>query len=115
MQQKVGDKFVNFRRITREELKVFIGVNMIMGIQTMPNYALFWSDDIYIGNQGINATMTKNRFEELSCYLHLSDSSKEPARCNANYDRLFKVRAVLDYVRSKCENNFKPTKNIAVD
>ena len=115
MQQKVGDKFVNFRRITREELKVFIGVNMIMGIQTMPNYALFWSDDIYIGNQGINATMTKNRFEELSCYLHFSDSSKEPARCDANYDRLFKVRAVLDYVRSKCENNFKPTKNIAVD
>ena len=50
-QQKLGDKFVNFRRITREELKAFIGVNMIMGIQTMPNYALFWSDDIYIGTK----------------------------------------------------------------
>ena len=114
-QQKLGDKFVNFRRITREEFKAFIGVNMIMGIQTMPNYALFWSDDIYIRNQGIKATMTKNRFEELSCYLHFSNSSKEPARGDANYNSLFKVRAVLDYVRSKCENNFKPTKNIAVD
>ena len=49
-QQKLGDKFVNAWRITCQELKAFIGVNMIMGIQKMPNYALFWSDDIYIGN-----------------------------------------------------------------
>ena len=87
---------------------------MIMGIQKMPNYALFWSDDIYIGNQGIKATMTKNRFEELSCYLHFSDSSKEPACDDTNYGRLFKVRAVLHYVGNKHKNNFKPTKNIAV-
>ena len=39
--------------------------------------------------------MTKNRFEELSCYLHFSDSSKEPACGDTNYGRLFKVRAVL--------------------
>lgn len=58
--------------------------------------------------------MTKNRFEELSCYLHFSDSSKEPACGDTNYGRLFKVRAVLYYVGNKHENNFKPTKNIAV-
>ena len=58
--------------------------------------------------------MTKNRFEELSCYLHFSDSSKEPACGDTNYGRLFKVRAVLYYVGNKRENNFKPTKNIAI-
>ena len=86
---------------------------MIMGIEKMPNYALFWSDDVYIGNQGIEAT--KNKFEELSCYLHFSDSSKEPARGDTNYGHLFKVRAVLDYVGNRRENNFKPTKTIAVN
>lgn len=59
--------------------------------------------------------MTKNRFKEISCYLHLNDSSKEYARDDANYDRLYKVRSILDYVNRKCRGNFKPTKNISVD
>ena len=59
--------------------------------------------------------MAKGRFEEISCYLHFSDSSREPAHADANYDRLFKVRSVLDYFRNKCKNNFKSTKNICVD
>ena len=43
--------------------------------------------------------MTKNRFEEISHHLHFSNSTKEPARGAVNYDRLFKVRTVIDYVR----------------
>ena len=58
--------------------------------------------------------MTKNRYEELS-YLNFSDSTKEPARGDVNYNRLFKVRTVIDYVRGKCENNLNPSKNISVD
>ena len=59
--------------------------------------------------------MTKNRFEEISQYLHFNNSTKEPACGAENFDRLFKVRAVIDYVRSRCQNTFKPTKNIYVD
>ena len=113
--QQLGDRFANFRVITRAELKAFIGINIIMGIVRLPNYALYWSNDEFFGNQGIKRVMTKNRFEELSCYLHFSDSSKEPARGDRDYDRLYKVRTVLDYVRNKCEMNFMPTKNISVD
>lgn len=69
----------------------------------------------FFGNPGIKRVMTKNRFEELSCYLHFSDSSREPGRGDRDYDRLFKVRTVLDYVRNKCETNFLPSKNISVD
>ena len=52
----------------------------------------------FFGNPGIRKVMTKNRFEELSCYLHFNDSSKEPARGDRDYDRLYKVRTILDYV-----------------
>ena len=86
-----------------------------MGIVKLPNLALYWSTDDFFANHGIKKTMAKSRFEEISSYLHFSDSSREPARGDANYDRPFKVRSVLDYVRNKCENNFKPTKNISVD
>lgn len=113
--QKLGDRFQNFHVITRAELKAFIGINIIMGIVRLPNYALYWSNDEFFGNQGIKRVMTKNRFEELSCYLHFNDSSREPARGDRDYDRLYKVRSVLDYVRDKCESNFMPSQNISVD
>ena len=109
------DRLANFRAVTCAELKAFIAINIIMGIVRLPNLALYWSCDEFFGNQGIKKTMTKNRFEEISKYLHFSDSTNEPARGAANYDRLYKVRSVLDYVRDKCEGNFKPTKNISVD
>ena len=95
-QQKLGDRFANFHQITRAELKAFIGINLIMGINRLPNYALFWSNDDFFGNQGIKRVITKNRFEEISQHLHFSDSTKEPARGAVNYDRLFKVRTVID-------------------
>ena len=112
-QQKLGDRFGNFRQITCAELKAFIGINLIMGINRLPNYALFWSNDDFFGNQGIKRVMTKNRFEEISQHLHFSDSTKEPACDAVNCDRLFKVRTVIDYVTGRCQNNFKPTKNIS--
>ena len=66
----LGDQFASFHQITRAELKAFIGINLIMGINRLPNYALFWSNDDIFGNQGIKRVMTKNA---------------------ENFDRLFKA------------------------
>ena len=49
-----------------------------MGINRLPNYALFWSNDDFFGNQGIKRVMTKNRFEEMSQHLHFSDQLRSP-------------------------------------
>ena len=62
-----------------------------MRINRLPNYALFWSNHDFFGNQGIKRVMTKNRFEEISQYLHFNDSTKEPACGAENFDRLFKA------------------------
>ena len=86
-----------------------------MGMVKLPNLALYWSTDEFFAKQGIKKTIIKNRFEEISCYLYFSNSSKEPTCGDANYNRLYKVRSIPDYVRLKCQGNFKPTKNISVD
>ena len=59
--------------------------------------------------------MTKNRFEKLCQYLHFSDTTKEPKRGEPNYDRLFKIRPVLNNVLDKAKNTYEPSKNISVD
>ena len=60
----------------------------IMGINNLPRLAMYWSSDPFIGNKGIQNVLTKNRFEELSKYLHFSNSATEPQRGEDNYDRL---------------------------
>ena len=81
------ERLARFREVTRAELKAFIAINIIMGIVKLANLALYWSTDDLFANHGINKTMAMGRFVEISCYLHFSDSSWEPARGDANYDR----------------------------
>ena len=92
-----------------------MGINIIMGISRLPHLALFWSSDDYFGNQGVKKVMTRNRFQEISCYLHFSDSSVEPTRGTPGFDRLYKIRPVFNSVLGNCQTKFKPTKNLSVD
>lgn len=86
-----------------------------MGINSLPQLALYWSSDDYFGNQGIKKVMAKNRYEEISCYLYFSDSSVEPARGTPGFDRLYKIRPIFNSILGNCQTKFKPTKNLSVD
>jgi hypothetical protein len=86
-----------------------------MGMVSLPSLASYWSTDDFFGNTGIKKVMTKNRFEEITCFIHFNDSIWEPAREARNFDRLYKVRPVIENIKGKFLNNFKPTKNISVD
>ena len=98
--------------VTSEELRAYFGLCIIMGINSLPRIAMYWSSDQFIGNTGIQNVMTKNWFEAIIQFLHFSDSTREPQRAAANYDRLFKVRVLLSRVH---ENIYEPSKNISID
>ncbi|XP_068671890.1 piggyBac transposable element-derived protein 4-like [Montipora foliosa] len=115
--QKLADtpRLQKWKDITNRELKAYFGICIIMGINNLPRIAMYWSTDPFIGNSGIQSVMTKNRFEEVSQYLHFVDSSKEPARGDANYDKLFKIRPILSIVLDNIQNAYEPSKNLSVD
>lgn len=110
----VPQRLAKFVPVTPAEIKAFVGINVIMGINVLPNLALYWSSDSFFGNQGIKKVMPKNRFQEISCYLHFNDSTREPARGTPGFDRLYKIRLILNSVLNKCQSNFKPTKNLSI-
>ena len=101
--------------VTAQELCAYFGMCIIMGINSLPRISMYWSSDSFIGNSGIQNVMTKNRFEEISQYIHFNDSSQEPPRGADNYDRLFKVRPILDNILEKIQNVFEPSKNLSID
>ena len=86
-----------------------------MGINQLPIIADYWKDDPFIGNTGIKQTMTRTRFQEISQFLHFADSTRTPARGENGYDRLYKVRAVLNAVLENSQRCYSPNKHIAID
>ena len=75
--------------VNKQELKAYFGLCIIMGINTLPRIAMSWSSNHYIGNIGVQETMTKNLFEEISQYMHFSNSTQQPQHGHDDYDRLF--------------------------
>lgn len=104
-----------WKDMTNRELKAYFGLCIFMGINNLPRIAMYWSPNPFIGNTGIQSVMTKNRFEELSQYLHFTNSETEPPRGDANYDRLFKIRPILSIVLDNIQNAYEPSKNLSVD
>ena len=108
-------RLAKFTEVSRMEMKAYFGIMIIMGMVRLPSIADYWSTDEFFGNLGIKKVMTKNRFEEITCFLHFNDSTREPPREALDFDRLYKVRPVIDYVKGNFLTNFSPSKNISVD
>ena len=96
-----------WKNVSKEELKAYFGVCMIMGINQLPRIADYWKDDL--GNTGIKQKMTRNRFQEISQFLHFTDSTRTPAHGKNVYDQLYKVRLVLNAVLENSQRCYSPT------
>lgn len=59
--------------------------------------------------------MSSRRFELLLKFLHLNDSRKYPARGQPGYDKLYKVRPLLDAVVKNFQASYTPSENLSID
>ncbi|VDI36113.1 Hypothetical predicted protein [Mytilus galloprovincialis] len=68
---------------TRDEISAFIGMQILMGINQLPDYSFYWSNNKYLGNQGFKEVMsaetevpqvarTKKRYRQLDFRINFS-------------------------------------------
>ena len=114
-QKLAGQALDKWQDVTLVELKAFLGVCVVMGVNPLPCTADYWSSDPFLGNEGIQKVMTKNRFENISRFFHFNDSSVEPRRGDDGFDRLYKVRPILTHFNAKIQELYQPGKHISVD
>ena len=101
--------------VTVPELRAYFCVVIVMGITNLPEMAMYWSSDPFYGNEGIKKVFTRARFKDIGRFLHFSDSSKEPKKGEPQYDRLYKLRHVLEFLKKKFPELYNPGKNLSVD
>ncbi|KAG8269740.1 hypothetical protein J6590_108806 [Homalodisca vitripennis] len=101
--------------LTVDELKCFLGILIIMGFHKLPSIRLYWSTDPNFHFSRISKLMSLKRFLKILRFLHLNDNEKLPDKGSPDFDKLFKIRPLLDYVNNKCQTMFQPSRNLSVD
>lgn len=84
---------------SREELLLFMGVNIVMSYIRYPRVRLYWISDQALRMNLIADSISVNRFEQLLRFLHFSDNTE---LSSDNPDKLKKIRPFLD----KLQRNF---------
>ena len=58
---------------TRAEILAYLGLNILSGIHELPQLAMCWDSDKFIGVEGFKKMIPKHNFMTLGKYLHLAD------------------------------------------
>ncbi|CAG4963633.1 unnamed protein product [Parnassius apollo] len=73
----------------------------MMGLNSLPDMELYWSNDPFYNNKEISQVMTIKRFKKITENLHINNNEEEPRRDSPNYDKLFKLRPMITELNKK--------------
>ena len=59
--------------------------------------------------------MTRIRFQHIFYFLHLADSALQIPRGEPGYDKVYKVRKLLDILTEKSKSNYTPSEYVIID
>jgi hypothetical protein len=113
--QVVRMAICNWKPTTVEEIKTFVAAHMLMGIHTLPELRHYWSSDNLLGFPALANLITKTRFKKLTENVHCNDNTKVVPKVEGGYDRLHKLRPVINDLNSRLKEVYIPSGVMAVD
>ena len=76
---------------------------------------MYWSKDPLYSTPLYSQVMSRNRYQLLLKFLHLNDNDTMLPKSDPNYDRLHKIRPLLDYFSNKFESVYTPGPHLSLD
>ena len=97
---------------TPDELQTFLAILLLSGYGPVPRRWMYWSSDEDVGKDCVQSAMSRNRFEEMLRYLHVSDNAHLDVG-----DKMSKVRPLLSHMNEKFLTYFRAvqTQNLSID
>ncbi|XP_060702870.1 piggyBac transposable element-derived protein 4-like isoform X1 [Hemiscyllium ocellatum] len=97
------------------EIKAFLAINIMMGIKQLPRISLYWSQDTALRCPWIASAMSRDRFWKVNRYLHLRDNMGALEKSHPDHDPIFKVRTLMETVRSHFGQSYLPSCELSAD
>lgn len=99
----------NWKDTNIQEMKIFLGLQIWIGLVQMPKLVCYWSNNVLYSNE-VKSVMSRNRFELILSNWHFSDNE------NADIsNRLYKIKPLVDYISQKFQDCVTPSCNVCVD
>lgn len=101
--------------LTVDELKAVFGILIIMGFHSLPSLRMYWSGDHNFHVPRIAKIMSLKRFLKIIRFIHLNDNSCMPNKDNPNFDRLYKIRPLIQHLSKTFKKAFNPSRYLSID
>jgi len=98
-----------------KEINAFLGINLLMGIKRSPSYKDYWSSAPELNDAFICSIMNQKRFGWLLSHIHVNDNSVMPTRSSPDFDKLYKLRPMINLLSENFERCLQPGQTIAID
>ncbi len=75
----------------------------------------YWSKSWPFSSDNFSSLMSSRRFELILCFLHLNDSETQPQRGAPGFDKLYKIRPLLNILVESFKDCYTPSQFLSVD
>lgn len=104
---------VKWAEVTEDELEAYFGFNLLMGLNPKPSVADYWSRYTIYNYPPIADRITRDRYRDISRYLHFVENSTLSPPGTADYDRLGKIRPLLEHLQQQFTSVYNPGREVA--
>lgn len=87
---------------------------ILMGLVHLPSLFDYWSKDPIFHYQMIASRITRTRFLEISKYLHFADNLTLAQSGTPGYDKLGKIRSILEQLTNQFQSTYNLNKEVAI-
>ena len=98
--------------ITEDEIKCFIGILILSGYNQLPSKRNYWESTSDTHNELVYNSIRRNRFELILRFLHCANNDDFST---TNKDKLWKIRPLIDHMKSRFSKYFSPERNLSYD
>ena len=101
--------------VTREEILGCLGLNIAMGFVSLQSIRDYWSREPLLAHPWFGTVMSRNRFQQILRYLHMVDNSQAVPSSSRTYDKLWKVRPLIEIINDVSQSNFSLGRELSID
>lgn len=97
-------------KVTKEELKCFIGVLLVSGYNKLPGKRFYWDAGSDMRNEMVCAAIRRDRFIQIMRFLHFADNNKMIVT-----DKMWKLRPLMNKLSQNFRKHFVSVPNLSFD
>ena len=109
------ETFGKWTQVAVEELQAYMGFMILMGIVHLPSIYDYWKKDEVYHYSPVASRIFRDRFFELHRYLHFADNSSLGLPGTPEYDKLGKIKPIIEKLSERFHSVYTPQMNVAID